>query len=170
MNIPLWHARVKEHKQKAPTFILVGTKSDVLGIERQVCYDEAYTFANQNDMLGYMETSAKNNINVTEIIKLIDDGKISNSAAQHLFLELINQPTKTAQQLAQDLDLIQNSDSTALQELVTQALSKFPEKVSEYKSGKIGLLGMFVGEAMKLSKGKADPKILNQLVKEELEK
>ncbi len=107
---------------------------------------------------------------IAEIIKLIDDGKISNSAAQHLFLELINQPTKTAQQLAQDLDLIQNSDSTALQELVTQALSKFPEKVSEYKSGKIGLLGMFVGEAMKLSKGKADPKILNQLVKEELEK
>ncbi len=107
---------------------------------------------------------------IAEIIKLIDDGKISNSAAQHLFLELINQPTKTAQQLAQDLDLIQNSDSTALQELVTQALSKFPEKVTEYKNGKIGLLGMFVGEAMKLSKGKADPKILNQLVKEELEK
>jgi len=57
-----------------------------------------------------------------------------------------------------------------LQELVTQALSKLPEKVTEYKNGKLGLLGMFVGEVMKLSKGKADPKILNQLVKQELEK
>jgi len=107
---------------------------------------------------------------IAEIIKLIDEGKISNSAAQHLFLELINQPKKTAQQLAQELDLIQNSDSSALQELVTQALSKLPEKVTEYKNGKLGLLGMFVGEVMKLSKGKADPKILNQLVKQELEK
>jgi aspartyl-tRNA(Asn)/glutamyl-tRNA(Gln) amidotransferase subunit B len=107
---------------------------------------------------------------IAEIIKLIDEGKVSNSAAQQLFLELIKQPTKSAEQLAQELDLIQNSDSSALQELVTQALSKFPEKVIEYKNGKVSLLGLFVGETMKLSKGKADPKILNQLVKETLEK
>lgn len=107
---------------------------------------------------------------IAEIIKLIDEGKISNSAAQQLFLELIKQPTKLAEQLAKDLDLLQNSNSNELQELVTQALSKFPEKVTEYKNGKVSLLGLFVGETMKLSKGKADPKILNQLVKETLEK
>lgn len=108
---------------------------------------------------------------IAEIISLIDSGKVSNAAAsQTIFPELVNQPEKSAEQLAQELDLIQNSDSSALQELVTQALSKFPEKVTEYKNGKVGLLGMFVGEVMKLSKGKADPKILNQLVKETLEK
>jgi len=48
-------------------------------------------------------------------------------------------------------------------------LSKFPEKVAEYRGGKVGLLGMFVGEVMKLSKGKADPKLLNQIVKETLD-
>jgi len=108
---------------------------------------------------------------IAEIIALIDAGKISNSAAsQKLFPALIDQPSKSAEQIAQELDLIQNSDSSELQGLVDQALSKFPEKIAEYKSGKVGLLGMFVGEAMKLSKGKADPKLLNTLVKETLEK
>ena len=108
---------------------------------------------------------------IAEIIELIDAGSVSNSAANsRLFPELVNQPSKSAKNLAQELDLLQNSNSNELQELVTQALSKFPEKVTEYKNGKVGLLGMFVGEVMKLSKGKADPKILNQLVKETLEK
>ena len=108
---------------------------------------------------------------VAEVIKLIDENKISNSAAtQKLFPVLVDYPEKMAGQIATELDLIQNSNSNELQELVNQALSKFPEKVADYKSGKIGLLGMFVGEVMKLSKGKADPKLLNQLVKETLEK
>jgi aspartyl-tRNA(Asn)/glutamyl-tRNA(Gln) amidotransferase subunit B len=54
--------------------------------------------------------------------------------------------------------------------LVNDVLSRFPEKVAEFKGGKVGLLGMFVGEVMKATKGKADPKLLNQLVKQTLEK
>ncbi|MBA3681261.1 MAG: Asp-tRNA(Asn)/Glu-tRNA(Gln) amidotransferase subunit GatB [Bacteroidetes bacterium] len=108
---------------------------------------------------------------IAEIISLIDDGKVSNAAAaQSIFPELINNQTKTAEQIAKELDLLQNSNSNELQDIIDSALSKFPEKVTEYKNGKVGLLGMFVGEAMKLSKGKADPKLLNQLVKETLEK
>ncbi len=73
--------------------------------------------------------------------------------------------------MANAFDLIQNSNSSNdLQTLVDEALAKFPEKIAEYKNGKVGLLGLFVGEVMKLSKGKADPKILNQLVKNTLEK
>ena len=53
---------------------------------------------------------------------------------------------------------------------MNQALAKYPEKIVEYKSGKVNLLGLFVGEVMKLGKGKADPKMANQLVKEALEK
>ncbi len=108
---------------------------------------------------------------IAEIITLIDDGKLSNAAAaQSIFPELMNNQTKTAEQIAKELDLLQNSNSGELQSIIDSALSKFPEKVTEYKNGKVGLLGMFVGEAMKLSKGKADPKLLNQLVKETLEK
>lgn len=108
---------------------------------------------------------------IAQLIKLIDDGKVSNAAAtQSIFPELMKNQTKSPEQIAQELDLIQNSDSYELQELINQALSKFPEKIIEYKNGKVGLLGLFVGEVMKLSKGKADPKLLNQLVKEILEK
>ena len=82
----------------------------------------------------------------------------------------MNDQTKTAEEIAKELDLLQNSNSSELQSLINEALSKFPEKITEYKNGKVGLLGLFVGEVMKLSKGKADPKLLNQLVKETLEK
>lgn len=108
---------------------------------------------------------------IAEIIDLIDSGKVSNTAAsQTLFPALVEQPEKTAEQLAKELDLVQNSNSGELQSFVDQALAKYPEKITEYKNGKVTLLGMFVGEVMRLSKGKADPKLLNQLVKETLEK
>lgn len=108
---------------------------------------------------------------IAEIIALIDEGKISHAAAsQKLFPALIANPSKQPGDLAFELDIIQNSNSNELQNLVEQAINKFPEKITEYKNGKVGLLGLFVGEAMKLSKGKADPKVINQLVKEQLEK
>jgi aspartyl-tRNA(Asn)/glutamyl-tRNA(Gln) amidotransferase subunit B len=108
---------------------------------------------------------------IAEIIALIDNGKVSNSAAVSSVLPaMIESPGRTAHEIAAGLDLIQNSDSGALQELVNEALNKFPEKIAEYRNGKVGLLGLFVGEVMKLSKGKADPKVLNRLVKETLEK
>jgi aspartyl-tRNA(Asn)/glutamyl-tRNA(Gln) amidotransferase subunit B len=108
---------------------------------------------------------------IADIIALIDEGQVSNSAAsQRLFPELAGQPEKMAAEVARSLDLIQNSNSGELQDLVNAALGRFPEKITEYKNGKVGLLGMFVGEVMKLSKGKADPKLLNKLVKESLDK
>lgn len=108
---------------------------------------------------------------IADIISLIDAGKISHAAAsQKLFPAMIRESSKTAEALATELDLIQNSNSNEIQLLVEQAVNKFPEKITEYKNGKTGLLGLFVGEVMKLSKGKADPKIVNQLVKEQLEK
>lgn len=108
---------------------------------------------------------------ISEIISLIDEGKISNAAAtQKLFPELMINPTESPLSIAQRIDIIQSNDTGALQELVNQALAKYPEKIVEYKSGKVSLLGLFVGEVMKLGKGKADPKMANQLVKEALEK
>lgn len=105
------------------------------------------------------------------IIQLIEEGKISNTAAAAKLLPVLaDKPDADPQILASELDLIQNSNSDELQKLVNEVITKFPEKVAEYKGGKLGLLGMFVGEVMKASKGKADPKILNQLVKQTLEK
>lgn len=79
-------------------------------------------------------------------------------------------PDATPLSIAERLDILQSNDTGALQELVNQAIAKYPEKVAEYKGGKTNLLGLFVGEVMKAGKGKADPKMANQLVKEALEK
>ena len=108
---------------------------------------------------------------IADLIALIDEGKIFNAAAtQKLFPELMLHMDEAPLSIAQRLDIIQSNDTGALQELVNQALAKYPEKIAEYKNGKTNLLGLFVGEVMKMGKGKADPKLANQLVKEALEK
>jgi aspartyl-tRNA(Asn)/glutamyl-tRNA(Gln) amidotransferase subunit B len=108
---------------------------------------------------------------IAALISIIDEGLVSNSvASQTIFPALITDKSKSPLEIAKELNLIQESDTGALQELIVLALSKFPEKVAEYKSGKVGLIGLFMGEVMKLSKGKADPKIANELMKKELEK
>lgn len=108
---------------------------------------------------------------IAEIIELIDSGKISNSvASQKVFPLMIETPNKSAIQIAEENNLIQNSNADEITELIEKALAKFPDKVEEYKSGKKGLLGLFMGEVMKLSQGKADPKMASKSLKEFLEK
>lgn len=108
---------------------------------------------------------------IAEMIQLINDGKISSSkASQDLFPLMISSPSKNVFELAEQNNLIQESDSDALLELVQKAICMFPEKVEAYKAGNKNLLGLFMGQVMKLSKGKADPKIANQLIRKELEK
>ena len=83
---------------------------------------------------------------------------------------MIASPSKSPMKIAEEMNLVQESDSGSLSEFAKQAIAKYPEKVAEYKSGKTGLIGLFMGEVMKLSGGKADPKIANQIVKEMLDK
>lgn len=107
---------------------------------------------------------------IASLIALIDEGKVSYSiAAQKLFPQLCANPTKTPLSIAQDLDLMQSSDAGELEQWVDTALASYPEKVAEYRAGKKGLTGLFMGEVMKLSKGKADPKAASALVVQKLE-
>jgi aspartyl-tRNA(Asn)/glutamyl-tRNA(Gln) amidotransferase subunit B len=108
---------------------------------------------------------------IAELINLVDKGTISNSAANgDLFKALIASPDASAEALAKELNLLQESDTDELQGWVDAALAKFPEKVAEYKAGKKGLTGLFMGEVMKLSGGKADPKMASKIVIQTLEK
>lgn len=107
---------------------------------------------------------------IAEIIDLIDKGKISHSiAAQKLFPELIKNPHQSVEELCQALDLFKNTNVNDILPLIDEVLAKYPQKVEEYKSGKKGLLGLFVGEVMKMSKGKADPKLVNEFLLQKLQ-
>jgi aspartyl-tRNA(Asn)/glutamyl-tRNA(Gln) amidotransferase subunit B len=108
---------------------------------------------------------------LAELISLVDSGKISFSvASQRIFPELLGSPNKTALEVAQQLNLIQESNHDAIIPIIDEVLKEFPLKVEEYKNGKKGIVGMFMGEVMKRSKGKADPKVANELITKKLEK
>ena len=106
---------------------------------------------------------------MAQLIHLIDSNKVSNSVAtQKVFKEMINSEL-SALEIAQKNNWIQDSNSDSIQQYVQQAIDKYPEKVIEYKEGKKGLLGLFMGEVMKLSKGQADPKVASQLIRQLLD-
>ena len=106
---------------------------------------------------------------IASLIALIDRGKVSFSVASaKIFPELLRDLTKTPEQIATEKNLIQQSDVSAIGLIIDGVLVKFADKVVEYKKGKKGLLALFVGEVMKQSQGKADPKVTNELLLEKL--
>ncbi len=108
--------------------------------------------------------------NLAGLIKLVDDGLVNNTVAAHkLFPALIKSPDKTAEQLAGELNLLISTNTNEVDEYINAAIAKFPDKVKEYQKGKKGVVGLFMGEIMKLSKGKIDPQKTNQLLIKQLE-
>jgi aspartyl-tRNA(Asn)/glutamyl-tRNA(Gln) amidotransferase subunit B len=107
---------------------------------------------------------------IASLLKLIDESKISHSvASQKVFPLLVQTPEKSPLAIAEENNWLQESNTDSLLPFIQEALAKYPEKVTEYKAGKVSLIGLFMGEVMKLSKGKADPKVANELVKKALD-
>ncbi|BDD08818.1 aspartyl/glutamyl-tRNA(Asn/Gln) amidotransferase subunit B [Fulvitalea axinellae] len=108
---------------------------------------------------------------IAGIIDLVDEGKVSHTAAsQQLFPAMLENVEKTATQIAEEQNLLQDSDEGAIQSIIDEVIAELPDKVKAYKNGKKGLLGMFMGQVMKKSKGKADPKVATQLLNKSLSK
>jgi aspartyl-tRNA(Asn)/glutamyl-tRNA(Gln) amidotransferase subunit B len=106
---------------------------------------------------------------MVKLIKLVDDNKVSFSVASaKVFYHLLKQPSKEPEQIAMEENLIQQSDTSVIEPVIDKVLEKFADKVSEYKKGKKGLLSLFVGEVMKQSKGKADPRVTNEILLKKL--
>jgi aspartyl-tRNA(Asn)/glutamyl-tRNA(Gln) amidotransferase subunit B len=105
------------------------------------------------------------------LIRLVEEGRLNFSiAAERVLPVLMSEPDRDPLDIATSLNLIQSSDTLEITAWIEQALAGMPDKVSEYRKGKKGLMGLFVGEVKRLSKGKADPKLTNQLLLEKLEK
>ena len=108
---------------------------------------------------------------MASLIALVEDGSVHfSTASSKIFPELASGIVADPLQLAISMNLIQTGDETQILEWVKQVLNKMPDKVLEYKKGKKGLLGLFMGEVKKISKGKADPLLTNQLLIQNLEK
>lgn len=107
---------------------------------------------------------------LAEILELVHLGKVTHAAAAHqLFPVLLQKPDSNVEEMAVAFGLMVNTSKSELNMFIAEALAKYPEKVKEYRKGKKGVLGLFMGEIMKISKGKIDPKETTQLLTKALE-
>lgn len=103
--------------------------------------------------------------NLAELISLIEKGTISNNIGKQIIIEMMKDGTK-ASAIVEKKGLSQITDEGAIKEIVQKIVDANPAQVQAYKNGKTNLLGFFVGQVMKETKGRANPKTVNELLRE----
>lgn len=104
---------------------------------------------------------------MTELVGLIEDSTISGKIAKEVF-DIMFSTGKSPEQIVEEKGLKQITDVSSIEGFVEEVIANNPDKVAEYKSGKDKLFGFFVGQVMKLSQGKANPKVVNDLLKDKM--
>ena len=107
--------------------------------------------------------------NLASLITLIDSEKISSAIAKKVFIDMFN-TGKMAEEIVKEKGLIQISDEGAIKEIVLKVVENNPKSVEDYHNGKDKAIGFLVGQIMKETKGKANPKIVNEILIQELNK
>ena len=128
---------------------------------------ELFSLLNENDL--EINNSPINPENLGKLVKLIIDDVISGKIAKDVLLEMFN-TKKDPDKIIEDKGLKQVTDTGLIETIVDDVIAENQKMVVQYLSGKDKLLGFFVGQAMKKSKGKANPKILNEILKDKLSK
>lgn len=106
-------------------------------------------------------------IQFVSMLKLIDNGTISGKIAKTVFEE-IYRTCKDAETIVKEKGLVQISDAGAIEKAVDDVIAKNPKEVERFKAGEEKLIGFFIGHVMKLTKGKANPQMVNELLKKKL--
>ena len=106
-------------------------------------------------------------MNLSSLIKMITSGKIAGKIAKDVF-EKMQSGDKDPKEIVEKEGLLQQSDPKELEKIIVTVILKNKDKVTQYKSGKEKLFGYFVGEVMKASKGKANPQLVNEILKKKL--
>ena len=164
-NLSAYEANILvSDKETSEYFEKVIKKSDVKLATNWIT-GELFALLNEKD-LGITQ-SPINAENLSKLINLIKNGTISGKIAKTVF-ELMANGDKDPQKIVEEKGLKQESDPKALESLIEKVITENPDKVKEYKSGKEKLFGFFVGQAMKASDGKANPKLVNDILKKKL--
>ena len=104
---------------------------------------------------------------LVEMLKLMDNGTISGKIAKTVFEEMYK-TGKNAEVIVREKGLVQISDTGAIEQAVDDVIAKYPAEVERFKAGEEKLTGFFVGQVMKITKGKANPQIVNELLRKKL--
>jgi aspartyl-tRNA(Asn)/glutamyl-tRNA(Gln) amidotransferase subunit B len=105
--------------------------------------------------------------NLARLLALIEEGVISGKIAKTVFDDMA-QTGKPAKQIVEEKGLIQITDTAAIDDVVVKIISNNPKEVAAYQNGKTKLLGFFVGQVMRETRGKANPKLVNEILKRKL--
>ncbi|MBA2493607.1 MAG: Asp-tRNA(Asn)/Glu-tRNA(Gln) amidotransferase subunit GatB [Acidobacteria bacterium] len=105
--------------------------------------------------------------NLAELIKTLETGKINNNQAREVFVEMFNSG-KSADEIIKEKGFEQISDSDTIGKIIDEVIEKNQNQVTAYKNGNEKLFGFFVGQVMKASNGKANPKVVNEILKKKL--
>jgi aspartyl-tRNA(Asn)/glutamyl-tRNA(Gln) amidotransferase subunit B len=114
-----------------------------------------------------IETARIRPNHIAELVRLIDDGTISGKMAKDVFAAMTTSG-KAPADLVQELGLQQITDTSAIEAMIDEIIAANPKQAEQYRAGKTALLGFFVGQVMKASKGQANPAIVNDLLKTKL--
>ena len=106
-------------------------------------------------------------VQIAELAKMIDDGTISSKIAKQVFEE-ISKSGENPTQIVEAKGLIQINDPAQISPIIDEIIAKNPDNVVKFKAGNTKLLGFFVGQVLKSTGGKANPKVVNELVAEKL--
>jgi len=104
---------------------------------------------------------------LANIIKLVEEGKISRRAGKTVFNEVAHTGAEP-EKVVEKLGLSQLSDSTRLEEIINRIIEKHPSEVQKFLKGKKSIISFFIGEVMKATNGKANPKVVNEILRERL--
>ena len=107
--------------------------------------------------------------NLAELVNLINKKVISSAIAKKVFIDMF-ETGKAAGKIVKDQGLIQITDENAIEKIVEDVVSKNPQSVEDYKAGKDKAIGFLVGQVMKQTHGKANPQVVNKLLKDKLDK
>ncbi|HMA97695.1 MAG TPA: Asp-tRNA(Asn)/Glu-tRNA(Gln) amidotransferase subunit GatB [Polyangiaceae bacterium] len=105
---------------------------------------------------------------VAELLTMVDAGEISGKQGKELF-GMLEGTTRSARELAAERGLRVVTDSSTVEPLCRNIIAQSPQQVAQYRAGKKGVFGYFVGQVMKVSKGSADPKLVNEVLTRLLE-
>lgn len=161
-------------------FILTDNKGIALYYEALIALTKNYKAAANwmmGDIKSYLnefgvdiEDFPLNPEKIVALINLIEQGKISSSvASQKIFPEMLKQIDKNPLELAESMNLIQDSNEDSILGFINEVIKQHPSEVERYKNGEKQLTGFLMGQLMKISKGKADPKAANELMRKTLE-
>ncbi|HEU4834735.1 MAG TPA: hypothetical protein VFS90_09985, partial [Pyrinomonadaceae bacterium] len=102
------------------------------------------------------------------LVRLIDEGKISGKQGKDVLVEMF-QSGKPAQAIIEERGLVQLSDTGEIDALIDDVIAANPDQLANYRAGKETLFGFFVGQVIKASKGKANPKVVNERLRQKLQ-